>query len=195
MTEMVSAKIREWVNPVIYHYNDIFLFYKYSFNDIFVAVYYHYNNMKRVKKLQIQQLDGKIRTFKHFPDLPLTGWIRAIRTALNMTLQQLGSAMGITPSNVREMERREKDGTITLKTLGKAAAALNMKLVYGFLPLDGSFEKMIENKALIVARKIVLRTDTTMKLEDQQVSKERLEKAIKELAEEIKNDMPKYLWD
>jgi hypothetical protein len=34
-----------------------------------------------------------------------------------------------------------------------------------------------------------------MKLEDQENSKIRLEKAIKNKAEEIKNKMPKYLWD
>jgi predicted DNA-binding mobile mystery protein A len=93
------------------------------------------------------------------------------------------------------MEKREKDGTISLNTLKKAAAALNVKLVYGFLPNDGTFEKMIERRALTIAQKIVMRTDTTMKLEDQQVSRQRLEKSIKELAEEIKNEVPKYLWD
>jgi hypothetical protein len=34
-----------------------------------------------------------------------------------------------------------------------------------------------------------------MTLEDQQNSKERIEKAIKQKTEEIKYEMPKYLWD
>lgn len=34
-----------------------------------------------------------------------------------------------------------------------------------------------------------------MKLEDQRVSKERVEKAVRELADEIKREMPRYLWD
>jgi predicted DNA-binding mobile mystery protein A len=103
--------------------------------------------------------------------------------------------MGVTAPTAFAMEKREKDGTISLNTLKKAAAALNVKLVYGFLPNDGTFEKMIERRALTIAQKIVMRTDTTMKLEDQQVSRQRLEKSIKELAEEIKNEVPKYLWD
>ncbi|HMJ67439.1 MAG TPA: mobile mystery protein A [Cyclobacteriaceae bacterium] len=151
--------------------------------------------MEKIKKLQIQHLDSKLREYRKFPDPPQKGWIRATRTALNMTLQQMGDIMGIAASNVLDMERREIDGTVTLKTLRKAAKALNTNIVYGFLPVDGTFEKMLENRALIVARKIVARTNATMKLEDQSVSKEHLEKAIKELAEEIKNEIPKYLWD
>jgi len=34
-----------------------------------------------------------------------------------------------------------------------------------------------------------------MKLEDQENSEERLRKAIKDRAENIKNELPKYLWD
>jgi len=34
-----------------------------------------------------------------------------------------------------------------------------------------------------------------MQLEDQGNSKERIEKAIKERTEEIKNELPKVLWD
>jgi predicted DNA-binding mobile mystery protein A len=151
--------------------------------------------MNRVKKLQIEHLDQEIARYAHVSGPPSKGWIRTIRTALNMTLYQMGKTLGIAPSNVLDMERREKDGSISLKTLQKAAAALNLKLVYGFLPLEGTLEKMIENRALIIARKIVSQTDTTMKLEDQQVSKHRLEKSIKELADEIKNELPKYLWD
>ena len=48
---------------------------------------------------------------------------------------------------------------------------------------------------LELARKIVQRTSTTMKLEDQVNSKERIEKAIKERAAEIINKTPKILWD
>jgi hypothetical protein len=70
-----------------------------------------------------------------------------------------------------------------------------MRLVYGFVPRDSSFEEMLEKQALAVARKIVKRTDNTMKLEDQQVSTERIEKAVRVLAEEIKREMVRYLWD
>jgi hypothetical protein len=46
-----------------------------------------------------------------------------------------------------------------------------------------------------IAKEIVLRTSNTMQLEDQENSKERIEKSIKNKTEEIKTEMPKYLWD
>jgi hypothetical protein len=40
-----------------------------------------------------------------------------------------------------------------------------------------------------------MRTHATMTLENQQNSKERIEKAIAQKTAEIKFEMPKYLWD
>jgi hypothetical protein len=54
---------------------------------------------------------------------------------------------------------------------------------------------MIEKRAKEFATEIVMRTNSTMTLEDQQNSKERIEKAIAQKTNEIKNEMPKYLWD
>ncbi len=151
--------------------------------------------MKNTKKLQIEQLDRKLASYLNFPDVPAKGWIHGIRTALKMSFRQFASRLGITAQSAQEIEEREKNGNISLKSLREVASALNMRLVYGFVPRDGSFEEMLEKQALIVARKIVKRTDNTMKLEDQQVSKERVEKAVRELADEIKREMPRYLWD
>lgn len=150
--------------------------------------------MNRSKKLEIQQLDEKIHQ-NDFLEPPPLGWARAVRSALNMSLVQLAKKMGVSPPTLLALERREMEGTVTLKSLRRAASALNMQLVYGFLPKDGSLEKMIEKQALIVAQDIVSKTNTTMTLENQQVSKERLKKSVRELTEEIKSEIPKYLWD
>lgn len=40
-----------------------------------------------------------------------------------------------------------------------------------------------------------MRTSHTMKLEDQENREERLQKAIEDRAEQIKQEVPKYLWD
>lgn len=151
--------------------------------------------MKNMKKLQIEQMDGKMATYGSLPETPSKGWIHGIRTALKMSFRQLGVRLGITAQSAQEIEHREVNGNISLKNLREVADALDMKLVYGFVPRNGSFEKTLENQALAVARKIVMRTDSTMKLEDQQVSKARIEKSVRELAEEIKREMPRYLWD
>lgn len=70
-----------------------------------------------------------------------------------------------------------------------------MKLVYGFIPKDGSLEKMVEQQAAELAKKIVLRTSTTMKLEDQENSSQRIKEAIADMTDELKRAMPKSLWD
>lgn len=126
---------------------------------------------------------------------PPTGWIKAIRNAIGMSMLQLGKRLSITKQSVQDIERREKDGSISIKALREAARALDMQLIYGFVPNDGSLEALIDRKAKELATQIVQRTSNSMKLEDQENSKQRIEKAIEERATIIKNEMPKTLWD
>jgi predicted DNA-binding mobile mystery protein A len=112
-----------------------------------------------------------------------------------MTMQQLANRISITKQSVLEIEQREKDGTISLKSLRETARALDMELVYGFVPKDGSLDALIERKARELAIKIVSRTSNTMKLEDQENSEKRLKKAIEERTLLLKQETPKVLWD
>jgi len=73
--------------------------------------------------------------------------------------------------------------------------ALNMDFVYGFVPKTGTLDRMIELRAHMIAQEIVSRTSLSMKLEEQGNSPSRLERAIKEKTQEIKQEMPRYLWD
>ena len=127
--------------------------------------------------------------------IPPTGWIKAIRTALGMSMQQLGRKLSITKQSIQDIENREKEGAITIKALSELGKALDMRLVYGFVPNDGSLDSLIEKKAAQLATTIVLRTSNTMKLEDQENSRERIKKAIQEKTADLKNEMPKILWD
>ena len=149
------------------------------------------------KSLQLQQLNSKMLTFAALKKvaMPPTGWIKAIRTALGMSMQQLGNKLSITKQSIQDIEQREKDGSITLKALKELGRALDMQFVYGFVPNDGSLDALIEKKAKELATQIVLRTSNTMKLEDQENTKLRIEKAIEERTTIIKNEMPKMLWD
>jgi hypothetical protein len=72
---------------------------------------------------------------------------------------------------------------------------MDMHLVYGFVPVDGNLDALIDRKAKELATQIVMRTSNTMKLEDQENTKKRIEKAIQERTDSIKNEMPKILWD
>ena len=149
------------------------------------------------KKLQLEQLDRKLKGFNTAVQVtpPPTGWLKAVRVSLGMSLQQLADKLSITKQSVQEIENREKEGNITLKTLKDTANALDMQLVYGFVPKDGTLDDLIERKAKELAIRIVSRTSNTMKLEDQENSKQRIKKAIEERTAIIKNEMPKMLWD
>jgi len=151
----------------------------------------------RNNKLQFQQLNEKIDQLTGLQHVivPPIGWIKAIRNGIGMSMEQLGKKLSITKQGVMDIEKREKEGAITIKSMQEIAKAMDMKLVYGFVPNKGDLEQMIEARAIEMAKKIVERTSNTMKLEDQANSKERIEKAIKERASEIINNTPKILWD
>jgi len=149
------------------------------------------------KKLMLRQLDKKIEKFSALNDIqiPSIGWIKTIRTALNMSLTQLAKRLNKSLPTVKEIEEREANKSITLNKLMEVGEKLELKLVYGFIPKESSFEKMIEKRAYEIAKDIVMRTSHSMKLEDQENTEERLKEAIKDRANNILNEMPKYLWD
>jgi predicted DNA-binding mobile mystery protein A len=149
------------------------------------------------QKLIIDQIDRKLSQFHGLSQisLPEQGWIRSIRIALNMTLKQLGKRLNITPPSVKEIEDREKNGTISINILKKFGEAMNMKFVYGFIPQMGSISEIINKQAYEVAKIIVLRTAKNMELEDQLVFNDQIEKAINEKKNEIIRELPKYLWE
>lgn len=147
--------------------------------------------------LLINQADRKLQPFNAAGKVtvPPKGWISTIRGAMKMSLSQMGKRLKISPQSVKELEEREASGTITINTLRQAGKVLNMKLIYGFVPVDKSIEKMIDKQAHKVARDLVMRTSQNMKLEDQATSQAQVRRSIEQKALEIKMKMPKQLWD
>lgn len=149
------------------------------------------------KKLRIKQLDKKIVPLSDLPTAlnPGGGWVNAVRIALGMSLAQLGKRLGISPQGVKDMETREAQGNITLQNLQEAANALDMRLVYVLLPKTGSLENYVEKRARELAREIVLRTNHTMELEDQGIERSALQEAIEQRTQQLKDTLPRQLWD
>ncbi len=147
--------------------------------------------------LQRQQLNSKMESFSEVKNIaiPSIGWIKAIRTGLNMSMQQLGHKLGVSKQAVLDIERRESQGAITIRSLREVAQALNMDLVYGFVPKEGSLNDLIEARAKQLATDIVMRTANTMQLEDQANSYQRIEAAIEERKQELIQQLPTILWD
>lgn len=153
--------------------------------------------MRNKKQLLIEQLDQKLENFKDSAMVlvPTRGWINTIRTTLNMTRDQLGTKLKMTKGAIQKIEEREASGQITINKLRNVGQALDMKFVYGFVPNDGSIDNLISIKSEKLARKIVMRTNQNMKLEDQGIGDEKINKTIKDLAKEIKREVRKSIWD
>ena len=105
--------------------------------------------MRNQKKLLIEQLDRKLKPFLGTEkiQIPTKGWIHNIRIALNMTLEQLGQKLNITKQGMRKIEESESSGSISIKSLKGIGKVMDMKFVYGFVPNDGTIEKLVEQKA------------------------------------------------
>lgn len=153
--------------------------------------------MRNKKKLLVEQLENKVAKFKNagMIQVPDKGWINTIRTTLCMTREQLGARLSMTKGAIQKIEERDSTGQITINKLKHVGRGLDMRLVYGFVPTDGTINNLIDLRAEKLARKIVLRTNQNMKLEDQGISEKRIKDSIKDLASEIKREMRKSLWD
>lgn len=153
--------------------------------------------MRNKKQLLVEKLDQKLKKFKAAEEIlvPEKGWINYIRTTINMTRDQLGQKTHLTKGAIQKIEERESTGQISINKLEKIGEALNLRLIYGFIPNDGSIEKMVSKKANELAKKIVLRTNQNMKLENQGISNKNINQSIEDLASEIKRELRKTLWD
>lgn len=153
--------------------------------------------MRNKHKLLIEQLDNKLKPFIESKNslTPEQAWIHTIRTTLNMTLQQLGNKLNMTSQGAKRIEEREASGSISIKALKEVAVALDMQLVYALVPKQNSIKDMVDTKANELAKKIVLRTGHNMQLENQAISDDKIKTAIEELAEDIKREMRRSLWD
>ena len=153
--------------------------------------------MRNQSKLLLEQLDKKLQPFVEAGkiEIPDKGWIHGLRNTLNMTLEQLGRKLKMTRQGVKRIENSEASGTITINLLREVGRAMDMKLVYGFVPNHGSISNLIDHKSYELAKKIIRRTDQTMLLEDQATGKEYLNAAVEELAAQIRQEMRRSIWD
>lgn len=97
---------------------------------------------------------------------PSKGWIRAIRDALGMSSQQLARRVSLRSQSIDDWEKAEANGSIQLKTLRRAADALDCTLVYALIP-KSSLESIVQSRARNIAVRDLKRVSHTMKLENQ----------------------------
>ena len=142
--------------------------------------------------MQITFIDEHLSELHHIKR-PRQGWIRTIRTSLGMTLSQLGRKMGVSQQAAAKLERSEQEDSITLKSLQKTAAALNCRLVYGFVPYEGSLENTLHKQAYTKAKALIDPVDHSMMLEAQRTHDK--QDRIKALAHELASTPTSELWE
>lgn len=148
------------------------------------------------KKLIRKQLDKKLEKLEPLLKMtvPSKGWVNAIREGLGMTLEELGSRVGLDRSRVYRIEQAEASGDIKLSTLQKMAEGLGVKFVYGFVPED-ELENIVRDQAKKIAKERLSRIDHSMKLELQGVPDEEQKEALNDLIDKILIEEPKKFWD
>jgi predicted DNA-binding mobile mystery protein A len=147
-----------------------------------------------VRKRARERLDQRFAPLKPAERFraPPKGWVRAIRDAIGMSGVQFARRLRVQPPSVAALEASEESGAIQLKTLRRAAEALDCTLVYALVP-NGSLEGAVRARARKIALRDLGRVAHTMKLEAQETpassSDERLEAYIRDKVKD------RDLWD
>ena len=147
---------------------------------------------KTLRRRQLDRLlseNGSLRGAER----PRRGWLYEIRNALGMSAAQLAARMGVRQSTVAKMERTEQEETISLKSLRRAAEAMDCELIYAFVPRQ-SLETTLEQQALRQALALVGRVEHTMALEEQALRQEAVTAEVRDLAAELVRTMSSELW-
>lgn len=143
-----------------------------------------------------EQLD---RRFAQLADLsqttrPARGWIKAVREALGMTTTQLAHRLDMAQPSLVELERREKEGAVTMQSLQRAAEAMGCRFVYALVPVR-PLTDTINERADELAERELAAVEQTMKLEAQGVNRASARRTTKKKIIEALLQRPARLWD
>jgi predicted DNA-binding mobile mystery protein A len=144
----------------------------------------------------IRHLDSRFATLRPLlkSQRPPKGWLRAIRDALGMTTKQFGRRLGVSQPRIVELEQSEVGGSVTLRTLQRAAEALGCRLVYALVP-ERPLAETVQNRAELVAEQRQADVEHTMRLEDQFVKDKAAGKELRRQFVEELLRRPARLWD
>jgi predicted DNA-binding mobile mystery protein A len=144
--------------------------------------------MKHREKNKIirEQLAVSLKPFSKLTKInrPHTGWIRALRTALGMSMATLAERLGVHKSRVSKIEQDEVAGNLTIKTMQKVADGLDCVFVYGFVPRS-SLDDTINQQAFLKASKELNKLMHTMSLEAQDLPNNERQKLLKQMINQI----------
>ena len=146
-------------------------------------------------RLARKNLDRRLAALRLDDALPPPGgWIRAVREAIGMTAAQLARRMGVVQSRVSMLEKAERAGTPSLKSLRHAAEAMDCVLVYAIVPRT-SLDRIVRDQAARKADAALARHHHTMRLENQALDPADLAEERERLLANILAGPPRRLWE
>lgn len=149
------------------------------------------SNQKRIVQQKLDQLS------KLNEPLPPSGWVKAIRGSLGLSIRQLAERVGVGHGSINQLEKREPKKRVTLESLENAARAMDCKVVYAIVPREGgaTLDDVIRNRAVAAASKILKEVSHTMKLEAQGTSDKQVQNEIKRIANQLIESGDNRIWD
>jgi predicted DNA-binding mobile mystery protein A len=151
---------------------------------------------RKYKLLELEQIDKKLDKYRILlGDIrPKKGWINTVRKALGMSGRQLASRIGVSQPRVAEIEKKEMDNSLTLKTMQQVAEGLECEFVYAFVPKT-SIKETLTKRAEEVASAQTNSAAVTMNLEAQGLTDAEVELIEKETIQELIAARPTKLWN
>lgn len=137
-------------------------------------------------ELRLRQLDAALRCWRRakLPQRPPSGWLKAIREALGITATHLARQLGVATSTITRLETSEKEDTVSLATLRRAAEALDCELHYALVPRHPLTETL-KTRATELARSRMTAISHTMALEAQSTPQKTVEAQTRTLAQSL----------
>ena len=124
------------------------------------------------QSILLEALDKRVptlRTAQSQAGKPVRGWLRAVRTACGLSQAWLAKKMKTSQQAVAAFETGEERGAITLKSLERAAEALDCELVYFVVPRDKAATYRELARRHDPNFKLLQASEHSMALEDQAV--------------------------
>lgn len=157
--------------------------------------------MKVNKKRQQNQkkiIQQKLDLFSKLDEpIPPSGWIKAIRGSLGITIRQLAKRVQVSHGSIDQIEKREPKKKVTLESLEQIANAMDCKVVYAIVPINPkeTLDDIIKRQATDAAKTIVAQVSHTMRLEGQGIGDKQVKDEITRIAAELIASGDPRIWD
>jgi predicted DNA-binding mobile mystery protein A len=128
--------------------------------------------------------------------MPPSGWVKAIRGSLGLSIRQLAARVGVWHGSINQLEKRETKRRVTLESLDQAARAMDCKLIYAIVPQksENTLDDIIDAHAKEAAARILRGVAHTMRLEAQGTSEKEISREIERIAQELKESVDPRIW-